>query len=279
SHLAARLQALLRVMAAEPGRRLGLIDLLDSREHECLDVWGNRGVLAEPVSVGGSVPVLFGAQVARTPEAIAVTDGEVSLTYAKLDAESSQLARVLAGVGVGPGELVALLLPRTHGGIVAILAVLKTGAGYLPIDPMHPDARIAFMLNDSAPIAAVTTGALRARLDDYDLTVIDIDEPGIDTVSGVGLPGPAAGDLAYIIYTSGSTGTPKGVGITHHNVTQLLGGLDAESAAMLFSPGRVWTQWHSYSFDVSVWEIWGALLSGGRLVVVPEHTAKSPDEL
>ncbi|WP_373140873.1 amino acid adenylation domain-containing protein, partial [Mycobacterium marinum] len=90
---------------------------------------------------------------------------------------------------------------------------------------------------------------------------------------------PTPHDLAYIIYTSGSTGTPKGVGITHHNVTQLLNSFDPQSTVILFSPNRVWTQWHSYSFDVSVWEIWGALLSGARLVVVPEHTAKSPDEL
>ncbi|AGC62824.1 non-ribosomal peptide synthetase [Mycobacterium liflandii 128FXT] len=258
SDLAARLQAVLTVMAAEPGRRLSLIDLLDPNEHERLDDWGNRAALTKAVPTPGSLPALFAAQVARTPEATAITDGDVSLTYAQLDAQSTQLAQALTALGARPGELIALLLPRTHRGIIAILAVLKTGAGYLPIDPMHPDTRIAFMLNDSTPIAAITTGALHPRLNDYDLPVIDI---------------------AYIIYTSGSTGTPKGVGITHHNVTQLLNSFDPQSTAILFSPNRVWTQWHSYSFDVSVWEIWGALLSGARLVVVPEHTAKSPDEL
>ncbi|MEK0642960.1 AMP-binding protein [Mycobacterium ulcerans] len=227
SELAARLQAVLTVMAAEPGRRLSLIDLLDPNEHERLDDWGNRAALTKAVPTPGSLPALFAAQVARTPEATAITDGDVSLTYAQLDVQSTQLAQALTALGARPGELIALLLPRTHRGIIAILAVLKTGAGYLPIDPIHPDTRIAFMLNDSTPIAAITTGALHPRLNDYDLPVIDI---------------------------------------------------DPQSTAILFSPNRVWTQWHSYSFDVSVWEIWGALLSGARLVVVPEHTAKSPDE-
>ncbi|ULL10965.1 hypothetical protein CKW46_17265 [Mycobacterium liflandii] len=177
SDLAARLQAVLTVMAAEPGRRLSLIDLLDPNEHERLDDWGNRAALTKAVPTPGSLPALFAAQVARTPEATAITDGDVSLTYAQLDAQSTQLAQALTALGARPGELIALLLPRTHRGIIAILAVLKTGAGYLPIDPMHPDTRIAFMLNDSTPIAAITTGALHPRLNDYDLPVIDIAPP------------------------------------------------------------------------------------------------------
>ncbi|WP_261859906.1 condensation domain-containing protein, partial [Mycobacterium marinum] len=181
SDLAARLQAVLTVMAAEPGRRLSLIDLLDPNEHERLDDWGNRAALTKPVPPPGSLPALFAAQVARTPEATAITDGDVSLTYAQLDAQSTQLAQALTALGARPGELIALLLPRTHRGIIAILAVLKTGAGYLPIDPMHPDTRIAFMLNDSTPIAAITTGALHPRLNDYDLPVIDIENPPTDT--------------------------------------------------------------------------------------------------
>ncbi|WP_434085719.1 condensation domain-containing protein [Mycobacterium ulcerans] len=177
SDLAARLQAVLTVMAAEPGRRLSLIDLLDPNEHERLDDWGNRAALTKAVPTPGSLPALFAAQVARTPEATAITDGDVSLTYAQLDVQSTQLAQALTALGARPGELIALLLPRTHRGIIAILAVLKTGAGYLPIDPIHPDTRIAFMLNDSTPIAAITTGALHPRLNDYDLPVIDIDPP------------------------------------------------------------------------------------------------------
>ena len=105
--------------------------------------------------------------------------------------------------------------------IVAILAVLKTGAAYLPIDPALPAARIGFMIDDAAPIAAVTTAGLADRLDGCDLPVIDVDDPRIDSQPGTALPAPAADDLAYIIYTSGTTGVPKGVAVTHHNVTQL----------------------------------------------------------
>ena len=105
---------------------------------------------------------------------------------------------------------------------MAILAVLKTGAAYLPIDPALPDARIEFMIADAAPIAAITTAGLADRLDGCDLLVIDVDDPRIDGYPGTGLPAPAPDDLAYIIYTSGTTGVPKGVAVTHHNVTQLL---------------------------------------------------------
>ena len=158
---------------------------------------------------------------------------------------------------------------------MAILAVLKTGAAYLPIDPAHPAARIGFMVEDAAPIAAVTTAGLADRLDGCDLLVIDVEDPRIDSYPGTALPAPAADDLAYLIYTSGTTGVPKGVAVTHHNVTRLF---DSLEVGLELAPGQVWTQCHSYAFDYSVWEIWGALLHGGRLVVVPESVARSPDD-
>ena len=157
--------------------------------------------------------------------------------------------------------------------IIAILAVLKTGAAYLPIDPAHPPARVEFMLDDAAPIAAITTSGLADRLDGCDLAVIDVDDPRIDTQPSTALPAPAPDDIAYMIYTSGTTGVPKGVAVTHHNVTQLLDVTGCRPAA---APGQVWSQCHSLAFDVSVWEIFGALLHGGRLVVVPESVAARP---
>ena len=132
------------------------------------------------------------------------------------------------------------------------------------------------MVADAAPIAAITTAGLADRLDGCDLLVIDIDDPRIDSSTRAPrLPAPAPDDIAYIIYTSGTTGVPKGVAVTHHNVTQLFDSLDA---GLELAPGQVWTQWHSYAFDFSVWEIWAALLHGGRLVVVPESVARSPED-
>ncbi len=199
------------------------------------------------------------------------------MTYRELDEAANRLAHLLAGHGAGPGECVALLFSRSAEAIVAILAVLKTGAAYLPIDPALPAARIGFMLADAAPIAAITTAELADRLDGFDVAVIDvgIGTPAVDTQPSTALPAPAPDDIAYIIYTSGTTGVPKGVAITHHNVTQLLESLDV---GLPSGPGQVWTQWHSYAFDVSVWEILGALLHGGRLVVVPESVARSPED-
>ena len=158
---------------------------------------------------------------------------------------------------------------------MAILAVLKTGAAYLPIDPALPAARIEFMIADAAPIAAITTAGLRAWLDGCELAVIDINDPRIDTQPSTAVPSPAPDDLAHIIYTSGTTGVPKGVTVTHHNVTQMFDALDI---GVELAPDQVWTQFHSYAFDFSVWEIWGALLFGGRLVVVPDSVARSPED-
>ena len=263
----------LAVMTADPNRPLSSIDVLDPGEHARLDEIGNRPALTQPAPAPVSIPELFAAQVVRAPEAVAISFGELSLTYRQLDQAANQLAHLLTAHGAGPGERVAMLLSRSAQAVVAILAVLKTGAAYLPIDPALPDKRARFMLDDAAPIIAITNGELRPRLDGCALTVIDADEPAIDTQPDTAPPPPDPHNIAYLIYTSGTTGVPKGVAITHHNVTRLLEALDVE-----LSPGQVWSQWHSLAFDVSVCEIWGALLRGGRLVVVPESTARSPTD-
>jgi glycopeptidolipid biosynthesis protein len=263
-------------MSLDASRRLLSIDLLDDDDHDELDEWGNRAALTGPSPASVSILELFAAQVTRAPAAVALVCGELLLTYRELDEAANRLAHLLVGLGAGPGQSVALLIPRSADAIVAILAVLKTGAAYLPIDPAHPDERIGFMLGDAAPVAAVTTAELRARLDGSEVAVIDVDDPRIDGQPETALPGPAVDDLAYMTYASGTTGVPKAVAVTHRNVTQLVESLHAEVPA---GPGQVWSQWHSLVFDVSVWEIWGALLHGGRLVVVPESVASSPDDL
>ena len=281
--LVERLRRVVVAVTADPARRLSSMDLLDEGEHAQLDGWGNRAVLTRPAPTPVSIPEVFAAQVARAPEAAAVTfQGRTpwttarrcSLAYRELDEASNRLAHLLAAHGVGPGQRVALLLSRSAEAIVAMVAVLKTGAAYVPIDPAQPDARMEFLLGDAAPIAAITTGGLAERLDGHDLLVLDIDDPRIDTQPRTGLPAPAAEDTAYIIYTSGTTGIPKGVAVTHGNVTRLLRSLDAQVGHV-----GVWSQCHSLSFDFSVWEILGALLGGGRLVVVPDAVVRSPEDL
>ncbi len=268
-----RLHKVLAAMTADPGQRLSSIDVLDADEHTRLDELGNRAVLTQPATPAVSIPALFAAQLARTPQAVAISCGERSWTYREVEEAANRLAHLLAGQGAGPGQCAALLVERSAQAVVAMLAVLKTGAAYLPMDPAHPPARIAFMIADAAPIAAITTAGLRSRLDGFDLPVIDINDPAVDTQPSTALPAPAADDIAYLIYTSGTTGVPKGVAITHHNLAHV-----AQSTPTHLPAAQVWTQCHSFAFDFSVWEIWAALLGGGRLVIVPEEVTGSPDD-
>ncbi|WP_033722423.1 non-ribosomal peptide synthetase, partial [Mycobacterium avium] len=269
-----RLRRVLEAMTGDPGRPLSAVDLLDDAERAYLEEVGNTAILTRPASGRVSVPELFATQVARVPETVALVCDDLSVTYRQLDEASNRLAHRLAAAGAGPGQTVALLFSRSAEAVAAILAVLKTGAAYLPIDPSAPQTRVEFMLGDAEPIAAVTTAELAQRLAGRPVTVVDVDDPGIDTLPNTALPLPDPDGIAYLIYTSGTTGAPKGVAVTHHNVTQLLGSLDAG----LPSPG-VWSQCHSLAFDVSVWEIFGALLRGGRVVVMPEAVARSPHDL
>ncbi|OSC19691.1 non-ribosomal peptide synthetase, partial [Mycobacterium vulneris] len=272
--LIGRLERVLVAMTVDPDRRLSSIDVLDQAEHARLDAIGNRVALTQPVTPL-SIPEVFAEQVAKAPQAVAVTFDGRSMTYLELERAGNRLAHLLAGQGVGPGQSVALLFSRSAEAIVAILGVLKSGAAYLPIDAALPDARIEFMITDAAPIAALTTADLRSRVAGYELAVIDINDPRIDAQPDTAMSVPAPDDLAHIIYTSGTTGVPKGVTVTHHNVTQMFDALDI---GIELAPHQVWTQFHSYAFDFSVWEIWGALLFGGRLVVVPDSVARSPED-
>ncbi|MCB0943240.1 MAG: AMP-binding protein, partial [Mycobacterium sp.] len=255
--LVERIQRIVAAMAADPGRRLSGIDVLDDVEHAQLDGWGNRAALSEPAPVRVSVPEVFAEQVVRAPGAVAVRFGGQSMTYAELDAASNRLAHYLVDRGVGPGRCVGLLLPRSAQAITAIVAILKSGATYVPIDAAHPDERIAFVLADAAAAVVITDAQLRSRVVGHDLAIVDVEDEGIAAQPSTPLPFPAPDDIAYVIYTSGTTGTPKGVAITHHNLARLMQSRPAGLAA-----GQVWTQCHSLAFDFSVWEIFGALLHG-----------------
>jgi amino acid adenylation domain-containing protein len=219
---------------------------------------------------------LFESQAARDPEAIALTDGDRELSYEELNQRANRLARHLRELGAERGSLVAIYADRSTQLVVAILGTLKTGAAYVPLDPVYPPDRIAYMLADSQARILLTQRALADRLPEHEAFVVHIDDENrMSAASDQNPPGALSpNDLAYVIYTSGSTGRPKGVAVTHGNVVRLFRSTDAW---FNFGPEDVWTLFHSIAFDFSVWEIWGALLHGGRVVVVPYWASRSPD--
>ncbi|MFD3615450.1 amino acid adenylation domain-containing protein, partial [Streptomyces sp. NPDC058676] len=264
-----RFAVTLEALVADPSRRVGEVEVLLPGERERLLEGSSDGV--RPTT---TLPELFARQVARTPDATAVVHDGTRLTYAELDARASRLARLLAARGAGPEKLVALALPRTPELVVAVLAVLKTGAAHVPLDPAYPAERLAFMLADAAPVLLLTTEATAPGLPATKVPLVLLgEEPPEDAP----LPVPhLTGDhLAYVIYTSGSTGRPKGVAVPHRNVIRLF---ESTRHWFDFGPDDVWTLFHSYAFDFSVWELWGALLHGGTLVVVPFSVSREPEE-
>ncbi|GAB2934280.1 hypothetical protein GCM10027280_22590 [Micromonospora polyrhachis] len=224
-----------------------------------------------------TIPALFGKQAAIRPDAVAVSFEGQSLNYADLDTRSNQLAHHLRTRGIGPGCLVAVCLERSPDLVIALLAILKAGGAYLPLDPSHPADRLTHLLRDSTPRLLLTDDTAHAALADVaSVPVVHIDtEAWTDQPRTAPVVDLTPNHLAYVIYTSGSTGQPKGVLVEHANVVRLF---SATARWFDFGPTDVWSLFHSAAFDFSVWEIWGALLHGGRLVVVPRSVTRSPAE-
>ncbi|MGZ4123078.1 MAG: non-ribosomal peptide synthetase, partial [Tumebacillaceae bacterium] len=224
-----------------------------------------------------SLHVLFEKQTASTPDAKAVVFENQSLTYAELNSRANQVAHYLQKLGIGRGQMVGLAVERSLDVIVGILGILKSGAAYVPLDPTYPKERLSFMVEDSQMPLILTQEKWLNELPHHGAKTVCLDRD-FANIAEESDANPAAGstadDLAYVIYTSGSTGKPKGVLINHANVVRLF----AETEAWYgFNEQDVWTLFHSYAFDFSVWEIWGALLYGGRLVVVPYMTSREPE--
>ncbi|HLL45779.1 MAG TPA: amino acid adenylation domain-containing protein, partial [Longimicrobiaceae bacterium] len=272
--MAEHYRLLLEAAVADPERRLGALPLLGAAERELIVArWSGEGAAVLPERC---LHELFAAQAGRTPDAVALVHAGRTLTYAELDRRANRLAHTLVALGVGPEVPVALCLERSAEMVVALLGVLKAGGAYVPLDPAFPAERLALALADCGAPVLVTEerylgsfpgGGGRFLCLDRDAAQL---EAGPDHAPEVEV---VPGSLAYVIYTSGSTGRPKGVLVPHSQVVRLF---LATEAWFDFGPDDVWTLFHSYAFDFSVWEIWGALLYGGRLVVVPLDTARDP---
>jgi amino acid adenylation domain-containing protein len=233
----------------------------------CLKLNDNAAPLPQTLTA------LFEARAAQTPNSESVVAGEERLTYRELNARANRLAHALRQKGAQRNDIVGLVVERNADVAIGILAILKAGAAYLPLDPDYPRDRLSFVVDDAKARLVLASSKVGASLQLEGAECLDI------ATAGNGLPdtnpdvASAPADLAYVIYTSGSTGKPKGVLITHANVARLFSATDPWFA---FGPHDVWTLFHSYAFDFSVWELWGALLYGGRLVIVPYWISRDP---
>ncbi len=265
---------LLQAIVADPERQVAQLPLYDAAEQQALVAQMNPAPREFPVTT--TLHGLIEAQAARTPQAIALSFEGQTLSYAALNQRANTLAHGLIARGVGPDVLVGLAMERGLDLLVGLLAILKAGGAYVPLDPSYPQDRLAYMIENSGLQLLLTDSALLAQLPvptHVEALLLDqltlADNPRDPQVA------MSPDNLAYVIYTSGSTGKPKGTLLAHRNVLRLF---EATEHWFGFDASDVWTLFHSFAFDFSVWEIFGALLYGGRLVVVPHYTSRSPED-
>ncbi|MCB1065377.1 MAG: amino acid adenylation domain-containing protein, partial [Verrucomicrobiae bacterium] len=269
------LRSLLVQFAAKPEALLNEFRLTTDREvRELHEVW------ASPVSspIPGTLAEWFEGQVAKTPENIALSFEGRTWTYLELNKAANRVAHALINQeGVQRGDIIGLCVDRSPEIVIGILGILKSGAAYLPIDLAYPADRLLWMLEDSAAPVLLTQASLLGRLPGTKAKTVTFES--ISSDERLASENPSVGgnpdDLAYVIFTSGSTGKPKGCRITNRNVARLM---TATEAFYDFNESDVWSLFHSFAFDFSVWEIWGALLYGGRVAVVPYDITRSPDD-
>ncbi|MES2940790.1 MAG: amino acid adenylation domain-containing protein [Pseudomonadota bacterium] len=257
--MAGHFSRLLEAVGENAQQRISDLPMLgQEEENQLLRKWNATQV---EYAAEGTLQQLFEAQAQRTPDAVAVRYENEELTYAELNTRANRLAHHLRNQGVAADVLVGICVERSLEMVIGLLGILKAGGAYVPLDPDYPPERLAFMVADAQPRLVLTQERLREamRLEGY---------PEHN-------PAPAnlPQHLAYVIYTSGSTGKPKGALLTHGNVLRLFAATEREFG---FGARDVWTLFHSFAFDFSVWEIWGALLYGGRLVIVPDAVRRAP---
>jgi len=266
--------SLLTEIVAQPDRPISELSLLNQAErHQLLVDWHHHTIYpAEPC-----IHQRFENQVARTPDRIALVFEDQSVTYHELNTRANQLAHYLQTQGIQPDRLVGICVERSLEMVIGLLGILKAGGAYLPLEPSSPPERLLFILEDAQITLLLTQEALVTELPTTTIALICLDSQW-DLIAPAAADNPVSAvkpeNLAYVIYTSGSTGKPKGVEVCHANVARLL---TATQAWFHFNEQDIWTLFHSYAFDFSVWELWGALLYGGRLVIVPYWVSRSPD--
>ncbi|KPV61276.1 bacitracin synthetase, partial [Paenibacillus sp. A3] len=261
------------IVTEEPQTLLSSIEIITPQEKtQILELWGE---CKADYPRDKTIHRLFEEQAERTPDLVAVVSERSELTYRELNERANQLARTLSAEGVKSDQLVGIMADRSLEMIVGMLAILKAGGAYVPVDPEYPEERIRYVLEDSGAGMLLTQTHLMERAF-FDGKVVDLHNSAAYHEDASNL-GTAVGPnhLAYVIYTSGTTGKPKGTLIEHKNVVRLLFN---DRNLFDFGPADTWTLFHSFCFDFSVWEMYGALLYGGKLVVVPSLTAKNPQQ-
>ncbi|HEV8246650.1 MAG TPA: amino acid adenylation domain-containing protein, partial [Polyangiaceae bacterium] len=278
TRLASHLEVLLLKMAGDPQRPIDALPLLSEQEKKLLTHGMNPGaVFLSEDTIADRVERAAKAH----PDALAVVCGDERISYRELELKATRLARKLRELGVGRDDRVGVCLERSTRLIVALYAILKAGAAYLPVEPSQPRERAEFVLQDAEPKVVLVEGdglqgssVALLNLDEIEQELGSVSAEPLEPLAAPATESPADA-LAYVIYTSGSTGRPKGCLVNNRHVIRLF---DATHDWFAFNERDVWTMFHSVAFDFSVWEIWGALLYGGRLVVVPYPMSRSPDE-
>ncbi|CBN58601.1 MULTISPECIES: non-ribosomal peptide synthetase [Kamptonema] len=267
SRTIAHFQTLLEGIVANPAQKIAELPLLTEFERQQLVAW-NHTQTNYPKDA--CIHQLFEEQVELAPDAIALVFEDQQLTYQKLNQRANQLAHHLRNLGVGPEVLVGICVERSLEMIVGILGILKAGGAYVPLDPTYPKERLAFMLEDaSVPVLLTQTRLVESLPHQARVVCLDADWEVIERQSEEN-PSPQVihDNLAYVMYTSGSTGIPKGVSVIHQGVVRLV----KDTNYVNLSAEEVFLQLAPISFDASTLEIWGSLLNGGRLVIMPPHT-------